>query len=151
MREGGKGESAGESKPPGETDLAASIFQVVQDGKSKQLHKMTVDFGTWRIFVACNALSSVPLLLWSSVVSQCLGSIATQKAKRQARPEHRVRKPQQPPPTPMRESSVPKDVGCFFPLEGKAYTFGSRTEREKLSLTYFCSRTARLALSSLAA
>lgn len=37
----------------------------------------------------------------------------------------------------------------FFPLEGKAYTFGSRTEIEKLNLTYFLS-SANLTLSSQA-
>lgn len=45
-------------------------------------------------------------------------------------------------------SAEPAQKDVFF-LEGKAYTFGSRTEIEKLSLTYFRS-SASLALSSQA-
>ena len=69
---------------------------------------------------------------------------------------HWVRKPRRP--RGGREACVPSSPlfkcwaspeGCVFFLEGKACAFDSRTEVEKLSLTYFLS-SASLALSSQA-
>lgn len=126
---------------------------------------MTVDFGTLRIFLVPDALSSVPLLLWSILfgVSMSVKQDNTKNKKTGSSRvtsdgtqvlRHCVRKTQSFPL--VRERSVPFSplLKCWACPEGhvfsrKVYTFGSRTEIEKLSLTYFHSSVS-LALSSQA-
>lgn len=146
--------------------LLPTLPQVAQHENTSQLSRMTVGFMVLRTFS-----------LWvpssSSYVDGVFGihvhEAEKQNSEKTGSPRaslvveqrgaflrHCVRKPRRP--RGGREACVPSSPlfkcraspeGCVFFLEGKACAFDSRTEVEKLSLTYFLS-SASLALSSQA-